>query len=159
CNGRVLAGRGLIRNRENTAQSLYHSLQSRYDGRLFNQLSWGMSYTFSKALDNASEVFSFQESASPQNPFDRNHERSFSGFDRRHVFSMNWVWDLPFYKDQHGLIGRALGGWQFNGIYRLASGLRFSPSQLCNALCVGVGYGDPAWDSGFLGLDSLRPFF
>jgi hypothetical protein len=72
---------------------------------------------------------------------------------------MNWLWDLPFFKEQRGVLGHVLGGWQFNGIYRLTSGLRFTPSQLCNALCVGVGYGDPTWDSGFLGLDSLRPFF
>lgn len=159
CNGRVLAGRGLIRKRENTAQSIYHALQSRYDGRLFNQLTWGMSYTFSKALDNASEVFSFQESAAPQNPFDRNGERSFSGFDRRHVFSMNWVWDVPFYKEQSGLLGRLLGGWQFNGIYQWASGLRFTPSQFLNTALGASSYDDAGWTGTFLGLDSVRPFF
>jgi hypothetical protein len=159
CNGRVLAGRGLIRNRENTAQSLYHSLQSRLDTKMFNQLSMGMSYTFSKALDNASEVFSANESAGPQNPFDRNGERGFSGFDRKHIFAMNWVWDVPFRKDQQGFLGHVLGGWQLNGIYQISSGQRFTPSQLCNAFCLGVGYGDPAWDGGFLGLDSLRPFY
>lgn len=159
CNGRILAGRGLIRNRENTAQSLYHSLQSRLDTKMFNQLSMGMSYTFSKALDNASEVFSANESAGPQNPFDRNAERGYSGFDRKHIFAMNWVWDVPFYKDQQGFLGRVLGGWQLNGIYQISSGQRFTPSQLCNALCgVPAGYGDQSWDGGFLGLDSLRPF-
>jgi outer membrane receptor protein involved in Fe transport len=158
CNGRIIAGHGLIRNRENTAQSLYHSLQSRFDSRMFNQLSMGMSYTFSKALDNASEVFSANESAGPQNPFDRAGERGYSGFDRRHIFAMNWVWDVPLYKDQRGFLGHVLGGWQLNGIYQISSGQRFTPSQLCNALCVGVGYGDPTWDAGFLGLDSLRPF-
>src|SRR5262249_37992713 len=58
CNGRVLA-QSLIRSRENTAQSIYHSLQTQYRGRLFNQLSIGASYTFSKALDDASEIFTF----------------------------------------------------------------------------------------------------
>jgi hypothetical protein len=159
CNGRILAGRGLIRNRENTAQSLYHSLQSRLDSKVFNQLQVGMSYTFAKALDNASEVFSAVESAGPQNPFDRAAERSYSGFDRKHNFSMNWVWDVPFYKDQNGFLGHVLGGWQFNGIYQISSGQRFTPSQFCNFACVGVGYGDPGWDGAFLGLDSLRPFF
>lgn len=158
CQGRVLAGHGLIRNRENTASSIYHSLQSRLDSRLYNQLTLGMSYTFSKALDNASEVFSAVESAGPQNPFDRADERSYSGFDRRHNLAMNWVWDIPFYKEQHGVIGHLLGGWQINGIYQVGSGQRFTPSQFCNFACVGVGYGDPTWDGGFLGLDSLRPF-
>lgn len=159
CNGRIIAGQGLVRNRENTAQSLYHSLQTRLDSRVFNQLQLGMSYTFAKALDNASEVFSAVESAGPQNPFDRAAERSYSGFDRRHNLSMNWVWDVPFYKDQQGFLGRVLGGWQLNGIYQISSGQRFTPSQFCNFACVGVGYGDPGWDGAFLGLDSLRPFF
>lgn len=160
CNGRVLP-QALIRSRENTASSIYHSLQTRYQGRLFNQLNWGMSYTFSKALDNASEVFSFQESAAPQNPFDTNKlEKSYSGFDRRNAFSLNWIWDVPLYTKQEGLLGNLLGGWQLNGTYFLANGLRFTPSQLSNAFFLGANrsYGDPTWDGGFLGLDSLRPF-
>jgi outer membrane receptor protein involved in Fe transport len=161
CNGRVLP-QGLVRSRENTANSIYHSLQTRYQGRLFNQLNWGMSYTWSKALDNASEVFSFQESAAPQDPFGINGpEKSFSGFDRRHAFSLNFIWDVPLFKNQEGVIGNALGGWQLNGTYFLANGLRFTPSQLFNVFGLGAGrsYGDPTWDGGFLGLDSLRPFF
>jgi hypothetical protein len=156
-----MLAQGLIRSRENTANSIYHSLQSRYQGRLFNQLNWGMSYTWSKALDNASEVFSFQESAAPQNPFDVNAlEKSFSGFDRRHAFSMNWIWDVPLYQKQEGLVGNLLGGWQLNGTYFLANGLRFTATQLTNRFFLGAGrsYGDPTWDAGFLGLDSLRPF-
>ncbi|HXG68323.1 MAG TPA: TonB-dependent receptor, partial [Blastocatellia bacterium] len=161
CAGRILP-QGLIRSRENTANSIYHSLQTRYQGRLFNQLNIGMSYTWSKALDNASEVFSFQESAAPQNPFDINRlEKSFSGFDRRHAFSMNFIYEFPFYKNQSGVVGQILGGWQVNGTYFLANGLRFTPSQLFNVFGLGAGlsYGDPTWDGGFLGLDSLRPFF
>jgi outer membrane receptor protein involved in Fe transport len=157
CNGRILP-QSIVRHRENTAQSIYHGFQFRYDGRLYNQLTTGISYTWSKALDNASEVFSFQEAAGPQNPFDRDLDRSFSGFDRRHVFAINWVWDMPFYKDQKGIVGHVLGGWQLNGIYRVGSGLRFTPSQFCQAFCIGTGYSDTSWDASFLGLDTLRPF-
>jgi hypothetical protein len=120
-----------------------------------------MSYTWSKALDSASEVFSFQESAAPQNPFNTNAlEKSFSGFDRRHAFSMNFIWDVPLYKNQEGVIGNILGGWQLNGTYFLANGLRYTPSQVCLFACIGAArsYGDAAWDAGFLGLDSIRPF-
>jgi outer membrane receptor protein involved in Fe transport len=161
CAGRVLP-QGLVRSRENTANSIYHSLQSRYQGRIANQLNWGMAYTWSKALDSASEVFSFQESAAPQNPFDTNAlEKSFSGFDRRHAFSMNFIWDVPLYKNQEGVIGNVLGGWQLNGTFFLANGLRYTPSQLINALVIGAArsYSDAAWDGSFLGLDSVRPFF
>jgi outer membrane receptor protein involved in Fe transport len=158
CNGRALPF-GQIRSRENTATASYHGLQTRYDGRLLNQFQLGLSYTWSKALDNASEVFSFFESAVPQDPFNRNAgEKSFSGFDRNHALAMNFIWDAPFYKDQKGVIGKALGGWQLTGTYFLASGQRFTPSQACGALCLGIGYNDTAFDGFFLGQDSIRPF-
>ena len=150
----------LLRARENTVNSIYHSLQTRYQGRIRNQFTVGASYTWSKALDNASEVFSFQESAGPQNPFDTNKgEKSYSGFDRRHALALNWIWDVPFFKDQKGIAGKALGGWQLNGIYFLANGRRFTPSQFCNFACLGTtSYFDTTWDGGFLGLDTARPF-
>ncbi len=160
CNGRVLP-QALVRSRENTANSIYHSLQTRYQGRLFNQLTYGLSYTWSKALDNASEVFSFQESAGSQSPFNTNAlEKSYSGFDRRHALSMNWIWDLPFYKEQSGVVGRILGGWQVNGTYFLANGLRFTPSQFLVLNGFGsLSYDDTGWTGAFLGQDNLRPFY
>jgi hypothetical protein len=159
CNGRVLP-QALIRSRENTAQSLYHGLQTEYRGRMFNQLSIGVAYTFSKSLDNASEIFSFFESAGPQNPFNLSGERGFSGFDRPHALAMNWIWDVPAFKDQKGVLGKALGGWQVNGTYFLANGQRFTPSQVGNSFFVGAGatYMDRAWERAFLGLDTFRPF-
>lgn len=130
--GRLLP-RASISSRENTAQSSYNALQSRYNGRLFNHLILDAAYTFSKAFDNASEVFGFFENDVPQNPFDTNAgERSLSGFDRRHVLSLNGIWDVPFFRGQKGVVGHLLGGWQVNGIYELASGQRFTPSQSIN---------------------------
>ncbi len=159
CNGRVFA-RGLIRSRENTGTASYHGLQTEYRGRLFDQLNIGMAYTWSKAIDNASEVFSFFEVASPQNPFNINAgEKGLSGFDRRHAFSMNFIYDFPFMKDQKGILGKTLGGWQVNGTYFLANGQRYSVNQFCLASCLGNGYSDTAWDGAFVGaLDSVRPF-
>ena len=161
CAGRLLP-QALVRSRENTASSIYHSLQTRYQGRLFNQLNWGMAYTWSKALDNASEVFTFQEASATQHPFNHNSlEKSFSGFDRRHAFSMNFIWDVPLFKEQKGLVGNLIGGWQLNGTYFLANGLRFTPSQFFNFAGLGAtrSYDDPTWAGGFLGQDILRPFY
>jgi hypothetical protein len=160
CNGRLFP-EALVRSRENTAQSTYHGLQSRYQARMFNQLSLGVAYTWSKALDNASEIFSFNEPANPQNPFNSSSaEKGVSGFNRTHALSMNWVWDVPIYKDQNGLIGRLLGGWQINGTYFLASGRNFTPSQFCNFACIGGPfYEDTTFDGTFIGRDSLRPFY
>lgn len=158
CNGRLLPGQGVIRSRENTANSQYDSLQTRYNGRFINKdLNFGASYTFSKALDNASEIFSFGESAIAQNVFDiEKGERSFSGFDRRHAFSMNFIYEVPFYKSQNGFLGKLLGGFQINGTYNLASGRRYTPSQFFNTFI--PSYQDQGFSNTLLGLDNLRPF-
>ena len=159
CNGRILP-RGLLTSRYNGGQSLYHGLQTRYQGKLRNQFSFGVSYTFSKALDNASEIFftNFGRQT-PQNPFDTTRsERSFSGYDRRHALALNFIWDVPFHKDQKGILGRALGGWQLNGTYFAQSATRFTPTQFFNPFITD--------DNGMLTTyvdatdrDTLRPFY
>jgi outer membrane receptor protein involved in Fe transport len=158
CNGRILR-QGNVRSRENTGSSTYNGLQARYNGRLFNQLTLGASYTFSKTLDNASEVFTFGEGFASQNALDLNRgEKGLSGNDRRHASSMNVLWDVPFFKKQEGFTGHLLGGWQVNGTYVLASGRPFTPSEFCNVACIGIGYEDIGFAGTFLGFDNLRPF-
>jgi hypothetical protein len=158
CNGRILR-QGNVRSRENTGSSTYNGLQARYNGRLFNQLTMGASYTFSKTLDNASEVFTFGEGFASQNALDLNAgEKGLSGNDRRHASSMNVLWDVPFFKKQEGFTGHLLGGWQVNGTYVLASGRPFTPSEFCNVACIGIGYEDIGFAGTFLGFDNLRPF-
>ena len=160
CQGRVIAGAGLIRSRENTANSSYHALQARMNGRLMKQVTYGLSYTWSKTLDNASEIFSFGESFTAANPLNTGAgEKSLSGFDRRHAFSSNMIWDLPFAKSQHGLKGKVLGGWQINGTWLVANGRRYTPEQFFNEAQGLRGYQDPTWLGGFAGFDGIRPFF
>jgi outer membrane receptor protein involved in Fe transport len=159
CNGRVLP-QALIRVRDNTAQSIYHALQTRYEGRIASQLNFGLSYTWSKALDNASEVFTFNDSIGAENPFNTNqNERSYSQFDRRHAFAANWIWDVPLLKNNHSLLGKIAGGWQLNGTYLLATGQRFTPFEAWGTNFLGTGYGDVTWDGTFIGIDSNRPFY
>jgi len=158
-DGRILPGRGLIRSRENTGSSSYHGLQARYNGRLLdNNLTFGASYTFSKTIDNASEIFSFGEIAIASNPFDlTENERGLSGNDRRHAFSTNFLYDVPWHKDQHGFTGKVLGGWQLNGTYVLTSGRPFTPSMFFNVFGAPT-YQDFNFTAGFFGFDNVRGF-
>lgn len=161
-NGRLIGDRGLIRSRENTGEGQYDGMQLRYNGRFLDKnLILGVSYTFSKTIDNASEIFSFGESAFAQNPFNvEKGERGLSGFDRRHAFSTNFIYDVPFYKDQQGFLGKLLGGFQINGIYNIASGRPFTPSLYLNLFGLGqaLSYEDITFANSFLGFDNLRPF-
>ena len=158
CNNRIVPGRGLIRSRENTGHSIYHGLQTRYNGRLLNQLTFGVSYTFSKTIDNVSEVFAFGENQLASNALDyQQNERGLSGNDRRHAGSANFLWDIPYKREQNGAAGRLLGGWQINATYVLADGRPFTPSQFFGVLGLPT-YQDFTFIASFAGFDAIRPF-
>lgn len=143
CNNREKREAG-ITTRSNTAQSIYHSMQTRYNGRfLGDSLNFSASYTFSKTIDDASEIFAFAGgdilSASAQNPFCINRcERGRSGLDRPHAFASSFIYDVPYFREQRGIAGHILGGWQLNGTYILTSGATFTPGQNQNGT-LGLG--------------------
>ena len=141
CNGRQFRTAG-VTVRDNGAHSNYHSMQSRYAGRFMkNALSVTASYTWSKTIDNASEIFAFADISSPnaQNPFDRGRaERALSNLNRPHAFSASFIYDVPFFKEQRGFVGHLLGGWQINGVQVSTSGNPYTPNESSN-LSYGLG--------------------
>ena len=43
--------------------------------------------------------------------------------DRRHVLTANFVYAIPFMRDQRGVIGHVAGGWEVSGIQTFQTGL------------------------------------
>ncbi|MCC7340236.1 MAG: TonB-dependent receptor [Bryobacterales bacterium] len=107
--------------------STYDSLQAQLDRRFTNGLSFGLAYTWSKAIgfgaNNDSGLFFNTPSALARN-------RSLLNFDRPHNLRLSSVYELPFGKGkswlQSGLPALLAGGWQVNGIYSAYSGSPFS---------------------------------
>jgi outer membrane receptor protein involved in Fe transport len=133
-NGRLIPTQGFTFVFTNGASSTYHGLQLRFDTRLRNDLSVTANYALSKTLDNSSEVFSTvgggQSISLSQNPFDvTGGERGLSAFHQKHNFAAGFNYVLPFFRDERGLLGKLLGGYQFNGIVRLGSGRSYSPVE------------------------------
>lgn len=121
--------RGLIRLRANRAESDYHSMQVSLDKRLSRGFSGGMHFTWSSFIDTASELFnpSGGEVAVAQDSFNLPADRARSTYDRPLRLSGNFVYELPWYRDQHGIVGHVLGGWQFNSFLTFQSGAPFTP--------------------------------
>jgi outer membrane receptor protein involved in Fe transport len=158
-SGRVTDDFRNLRIRGNTAGSTYHGLQSELRGTMWNQWNHGLSYTYSHNIDNVSEVFTFAGSGSvafAQNPFDINKgERGNSNIDLRHVIAYNFDWQVPWKKNQEHFIGHVLGGWEFSGIYRWATGRPLTP--ICFAC--GDPLSDVGFDLAFIGtFDTVHPF-
>ena len=118
-----------IRLRANAASSIYHSMQVSMEKRLSLGFSAGLHYTWSSFIDEASEIFnpSPGEVAIVQDSFNRGADRARSTFDRPHRLAGNVVYELPWYRDQKGLTGRVLGGWQLNSAFSFQSGAPFTP--------------------------------
>jgi len=114
--------------RANAAESDYHSLQTSIEKRLSKGFSAGLHYTWSSFIDTASEIFnpSGGEVAVAQDSFDLEAERARSSYDRPHRLTGNIVYEFPWYREQHGILGRVLGGWQVNSFFTLQSGAPFT---------------------------------
>jgi hypothetical protein len=125
---RVDPTKGVIRLRTNSAWSEYNALQVSWDKRLSRSFSAGFHYTYSSFIDTASEVFnpSTGEVAVPQDSFNWAADRARSSYDRPHRFTGNVVYELPFFRDQKGFVGRLLGGFQVNSFFTFQSGAPFT---------------------------------
>jgi carboxypeptidase family protein len=137
--GRAACGFGLLRTRSNTSYSDYHAVQTEFRANnLFKQLNIRAGYTFSKTTDNVSEIFGTNTAgnnvAFAQNPFDfKQGEHSLSGLNIPNAFTLNFVEQFPFFREQHGFFGHLLGGWQISADYIWASGQPYTVQQLADA--------------------------
>ena len=102
--------------------SNYHSLQFYMQRRFTGASQVSVSYTLSKNLTDSQN----DRSNAPQDTYNIPAEYSRATLDRRHVFTMNYVYELPFFTDQKGFVGKLLGGWQASGIVTLNTGLPFT---------------------------------
>ncbi len=162
--GRENCNEGVIRLRSNGGFSNYNGFQAEFRANnLWKQLTIRTGYTFSKNLDNVSEIFGTAGAgntvAFAQNPFNQTGEYGFSGLDIPNQWTITATEEFPFYKDQHGVIGHIVGGWQISANYVYASGQRYTPSQGILAQLTSNGnYQDNAFDNAFAGTDTQLPF-
>jgi len=107
--------------RSNRGDSIYHGLETTVS-RTVNHLTLRGSYTWSKSLDNGSEVFITSGGSSFwQNVADPRSDRGPSAFDRRQRFSLAYVYDLPMFRG-HRFLTPILGGWSASGNIAFATG-------------------------------------
>ena len=85
-------------------------------------LTLQQNFTYSKALGTVSNVQA-SSSVTVVDPYNIGAGYGLQPFDRKFVYNVLAVYQPPFFKGQHGLKGRLLGGWSFAPIFTAASGL------------------------------------
>ena len=77
------------------------------------------------------------------NTYDAHNLWGPSYFDVRHTLAINYMYELPFFRDHSRLSGKVLGGWQVSGITQWQTGT--TCSVLSNNDYAGVGV-DGNWN-------------
>ena len=111
-------------------KSSYNALQVSMHGNLRHNLTYLVSYTWSKSLDLGCSGWYGVEGCSIQNPYNLQADKGPAATDLPHVFSTAWVYTLPFGKGQkmssgNSLVNAIVGNWNLNGVLSMSSGTPF----------------------------------
>jgi hypothetical protein len=138
---RTYAGYSGITQEENTATGNYNSFQT----GLRVQNKWGLSgeadYTYSHQIDTTQNSVDL---VSIDNPFNSKYDKGSGALDRRQQLSINYVYKLPFFNKDQGLVHSIAGGWEVAGTMIDNTGLPLCPTEKLNYDPTGLngGYGE-----------------
>jgi Carboxypeptidase regulatory-like domain/TonB dependent receptor len=124
---RVNPNLGPILVRTNGGDSIYHAGQLTLDRKFSHGLLLRGAYTYSKFIDDTSEVFITSGLSSfAQNVFNQGADRGLSAYDRRHRMVLTYVWDVPFVRGSSNRFSSTLQAitrdWQTSGIFTWSTG-------------------------------------
>jgi hypothetical protein len=99
------------------ANSNYNALQIRVTRRFGKNFTLNSDFTWSKAMD-------IVDTDTTNLDFFQNRQFNYgpAGFNRKYVFNVNYVYELPLLKDRNAFVRYTLGGWELTGITRFWSG-------------------------------------
>jgi hypothetical protein len=108
----------------NIFSSNYNSLQAKVTKRFYGSSFIDANFTWSRDLTNAQADYS----GFIQNIYNIDGDYGRAAVDRKLLLNMDAVLEEPFFRDQRGIKGRLLGGWEISGIFSAQSGLPLTVS-------------------------------
>jgi len=105
----------------NIFTSNYHGLQSQVTKQFKNNTQINLAYTWGHSLTTYVSDRSTGSIMPLQGDLKNNYGPGLG--DRRHVLTGNFVWGLPWFKDEPGFVGHVIGGWEVSGIQTFQTGL------------------------------------
>jgi hypothetical protein len=114
---RPYKGFAAIQEEESVVNSTYNSLQISWNKRMSHGSSFSFSYTLSKSYDGGSSYSNIAPDT-----YNTSNLWGPSEYDTRHIAVITYLYELPFFKNQHQLTGKLLGGWQLSGTAQFQTG-------------------------------------
>ena len=124
---RPYPGYGSINSGVSIGGSNYNGLQTGFIYRL-TDLQLNSAYTYSKALGNQNQsaqgnlAYGFDSNIGFQNPYNPRGDYGRPSYDRTHVFTSAYVYELPFFRRGNLLERQLLSHWGTSGLLTVQSG-------------------------------------
>lgn len=116
---RPYLGFGAITYDERNASADYNALQVSANRRFSNGLGVQLSYTWSKSL----------AVGAGQNPFVQPNEAGLASTNQPQNLTINWVYDLPFFRSSGGFPHAVFYGWEWTGSAVFTQGFPFTITE------------------------------
>lgn len=143
---RPYLGYSWFKSRVPAFTSTYNSLQVSLSHRVTHGLTVGIAYTWSKNLTDQST----DRGVASTDTYNPKLDYGPSTLNTPHIFIANYVYQLPFFAEQHGLKGKVLGGWEVSGITTVESGQSATVTQAADPFAAlypgGLGIASPNAD-------------
>jgi hypothetical protein len=120
---RPLRGFGQIALYESAATSNYNALQLQLNKRYGSGLFFGVAYTWSRAMTTAQADTTWVRA----DQYTRQAEYGPANFDRRQVFALNYVYNIPRVEAGNAFTKIFTNGWQVSGVTLISTGSPFTP--------------------------------
>jgi hypothetical protein len=114
---RPYKGFAAIQEEESVVNSTYNGLQIQWERRFAGGSSFNFSYTLSKSMDNGSNYRDIVPDT-----YNTSNLWGPSEYDDRHVAIVNYIYAIPFLKNDKQLRGKMLGGWSIAGTSQFQTG-------------------------------------
>lgn len=148
---RPYPGFASISTYETSGNSIYNSLQVSAVKRFSSGLALQGSYTWSKLLDDVTTPINSYAPAA--------NERGPASFDRTHVLTLSYIWEIPWAQKLTSWRKKVLDGWQISGITSAQSGAPITPVVSSDRAGVGGGAQRPNLTGPIRQIDAKAMWF
>jgi len=115
---RPYRGYSFIQQEQSNGSSRYNSFQLAWTRPFADGFMVQLAYTLAKSMDNSSNYRDIVPDS-----YDTTGLWGPSEYDTRNALVVNFLWALPFFKNQNELAGKLAGGWQLSGNVQFQSGV------------------------------------
>ena len=121
---------GTINLYESLGHDWYNSLQTKFEKRFSQGLTYVFSYAFSRDISR----IRLGNDRSPTLYAPLNYDEGISPNERRHILTVSGIYELPYGRGKrfgnhiHPVLNAVLGGWQLSGLYPFTSGSPLTPA-------------------------------